>query len=59
MTELLREGKAQGRWARIFPENEQFQFGNMQTLVSRFRVHFEAVHDVWSSCSSGHVGGSW
>lgn len=43
MTELLHEWKNQQRWVRIFPEKEQFQFGNMQTPTSKFRVHFEVV----------------
>eukprot|EP00435_Cladocopium_sp_Y103_P037670 s676_g10.t1 len=43
MNELLKEWKAQKRWSRVFSEEEQFQFGNMETLTSRFRVHFEAV----------------
>ena len=43
MKDLLEEWKRQNRWFRVFPEKEQFQFGNMQSLHSRFRVHFEAM----------------
>ena len=43
MNDLVKEWKNKGRWFRIFPEREQFQFGNMQILTSCFRVHFEAV----------------
>ena len=43
MNELLEEWKKQQRWFKVFPEKEQFQFGNMESLHSRFRVHFEAV----------------
>lgn len=43
MSELIKERKANHRWFRVFPEDEQFRFGNMQTLKSKYNVHFEAI----------------
>eukprot|EP00438_Fugacium_kawagutii_P010864 Skav216248 [mRNA] locus=scaffold20:99205:112201:+ [translate_table: standard] len=43
MSELVKEWKIHHRWFRVFPEEEQFQFGNMQTLKSKYNVHFEAI----------------
>ena len=45
MNNLLEEWKAQGRWFRVHPESEQFQFGNGESLSSRFRVEFESMVD--------------
>lgn len=43
MKELLKEWRSQQRWFKIVPESEQFQFGNGETLQSRFHVQFETV----------------
>ena len=43
MNALLEEWRRKGRWVRVFPEKEVFQFGNGQSLQSRFAVHFEAI----------------
>eukprot|EP00435_Cladocopium_sp_Y103_P071268 s9_g37.t1 len=43
MNNLLGEWKSKSRWFRIQPESEQFQFGNGESLTSRFRVEFECM----------------
>ena len=43
MKGLVDEWKQKGRWFRVFPDNEVFQFGNGAHLTSRYCVHFEAV----------------
>ena len=43
MNALLAEWKKRDRWFRVFPEKETFQFGNGQSLQSRYSVHFEAM----------------
>ena len=42
MNELMAHWKEKGRWLRVFPEQEIFQFGNGESLKSRFQVQFEA-----------------
>ena len=42
MNELITEWKRLGRWSRVDAEKEVFQFGNGETLVSKYRVQFEA-----------------
>lgn len=40
MNELIQEWQSQGRWFRIQEEEETFQFGNGESLKSRFSVQF-------------------
>ena len=42
MNELMAYWREKGRWLRVFPEQEVFQFGNGESLKSRFQVQFEA-----------------
>eukprot|EP00435_Cladocopium_sp_Y103_P071025 s181_g36.t1 len=43
MNELIHEWRSQGRWFRIQEEQEVFQFGNGESLKSRFNVQFLCV----------------
>ena len=43
INDMLKVWKQEKRWCRVFPESEVFQFGNGQTLKSRFNVHFEVM----------------
>lgn len=43
MRPLLTEWRDQQRWFKICPEKEVFQFGNGQSLISRYAVQFEAI----------------
>ena len=37
---LLRRWRSEGRWCRVFEENEAFKFGDGEVLWSKFRVEF-------------------
>ena len=41
MNEVVHRWRNENRWLQVEAETETFQFGNGETLVSRFRVHFE------------------
>lgn len=43
MNEVVKEWKQRGRWLRVFPEQEVFQFGNGQSLRSKYQVQVEAA----------------
>ena len=43
MNQLVKEWQSRRRWFAVHPEQEKFQFGNGETLTSRFRVQFECM----------------
>ena len=43
MKELLEVWQSKGRWLKVTPESEQFQFGNGESLTSRYHVQFESI----------------
>eukprot|EP00435_Cladocopium_sp_Y103_P070184 s1331_g34.t1 len=43
MNQLIKEWKLQNRWFVVEPESERFQFGNGETLNSKFKVQFECM----------------
>ncbi len=43
MKSVIKEWQEHGRWYATSPESERFQFGNGESLESRFQVQFEAM----------------
>lgn len=43
MKSLIQVWQENDRWFAVYPEKEKFQFGNGESLYSRFQVHFEAM----------------
>ena len=43
MKSLVKEWKAKGRWLKVQSESERFQFGNGESLTSRYNVQFECM----------------